>query len=1131
MPKQQQQYQGALDSIYNVIFAQAQKPPQKKKGGDWTKGIPGDPLSYAVTDMLAKPWMFWGNAVKEVADELHGNVKLTNFWNFGMGFTDVYKSNIGEQKGGRFKTIDTRTGSARLKARDVLSKKFWSNPVGFWEKTVTEAYEAYRSERKKYALTGLIGGAADAMLVGYGYAKKIGLKGNEAWNYAMASGYFTEGANYYTRRLKLKAENVALSLDRAHVTSVAQAETYSRIIAQSLKEADLGGYYTADSVSIPPAKIVNFRTALKANLVSAGIAAPKALLDDITAKYEHEMGIYKSVLSEDPLAASREAKIPSDEKIFDVPFTPGALRETIIRNREKKIILLREELAATNPANTVRVDRLKREIELNVLQREFSDALQRIKGDNDDYSFNFDVALQRVENIYSSVADPVLRAQVSTLLGDIGREKGKIMRKRYGNNYRFSKMAGMEYSAGAGSWRDPIASFPTNITQKHAREAYKKELEAKVLLLRDRINTERGLATPNERAINILEAEIAGELSTISRIKDIRGVGARAFMGNMLASYNYVKALTSGKIFTVAGFLRGTAFWDNGIYSPGSRANLNWWDNSKLSNSKSYNIVMPREKSEIGYLRFLTDLYYVRPGSIMNTLFFNGEGYAYMALRRKEKLLGKMTKVIGSRFFAGDMSADDSVASRLLRVVRARYPLAPAYPVTDVPFIRDIESLYGFLGNNTHILLEMLGHSAGNNPLQLDGSILRDIEFLKANVIHPARLAEWTSKLKGMDKLIAMADKVNGNWFNTFIKASIKKVFGDSGVFYSAANRGIRPWLASRTYDGLLFASKLPIFSKYLKGELWEAAVKKFAFKKITAEGLISVGLRAILDGIGMGAGVAGGPPGWLVFVVTQVVFLFSDKIVKVLIKAGTGLVKGIIAIGVLAIFMVIGCGGMLSMLLDPFSDVDPNEAVSASAVGGIDEWYMHQTFYSGEEGTYEKVFRGNEQAIPAYFNNYSCIVNSPTSCGQGTGGGGSYSHSKDGGYSAIDFTPENHTMLAPADGVVTYFSPTNRCLAEGAASDANYGGHIQFKTNEGDILVMYHAKLPPGVRVGDRVSMGDPLAISQSDINSVGNPCWTGEHIHLEIKAPNNFRYNCIESWVYSKCSNFSTCLYSECN
>ncbi len=1107
MPKQSN-YQGALDSIYNVIFSQADKPPKKKHGGEWAKKVPGDPFSAAITDIVAKPWLFWGNTVKEIADGLHDNVKLTNFWNFSYGFTDIAESKLAQQEGRRYKNIDTQTGKATpMKARDVLSRKFLSNPLKFVEESTLKAFEEYRQEKKKYALVGMLGGATD-FLVGYGYAKKVGMDSDEAWQFGMSSGYFTKGAGQARKRLELKAENAVVSVNA--VRSLAEADSYKKHVVASLASVGLTGFYDADVLTdispggsasgALPADILNkmsqFRNDLASRLASSGVANAGVLADQIRDAYADELKIYGGRLNQ-PRFVRAETTKNSPSSVFDTPFTPGAYRESIIRNREQKILLLERELQdiydpaiglPAGPIRNARVNAIKGEIKTLSLQAEFADALQKIHGDHDDYVFNFSASLERVDGL---LADPSLdaatRGRLETLRGRIKSEEMKFMERDFGNVYKYSQKAG-----GDDPWRDHVGvGYAPNLSQKNAIKAYRTEIEAREIHL----NAKMADPSITPEQFNMYDAKLASLRGLRGRLDSVDRSGARNVMGNAVASYHYAKALMKGEIFSVKGFMNGLAFWQMGIYSPGGRADFIWNDGVIKA------LVLPKEYEEVGMYRFMTGGYYLRPGSIMNTLFYNGEGYAYMAHMMRERMVKRMMNRLAPGFF-DPTGAETPLARTLLSLV-------PSGKVID-----DIYKLEGYLGKNYGTILSQLETYLGRADRTVTDP---NLELILSFFPDGRELQKLFKKNKRADSLAARALRINTRFAGKFRKI-FEAAFGTVGLDAAQTT------LTGTGIRHLFAKGKVWLLTKVFKNSsTWRTAVTQFAAKKLSMKQLVTVGLNKLLTALGIGAAGAG-PPGWLVSAAVWVVSLFTDKIVKGAIKLSFFSMRTAWAIVIIVFFLVISCGWSSIVTMDPHANIAPGEAQSRGAGGNI-EIVDDGGDYTGPEGTKVGTFYGNEQPIPDYFyTDYACPNESINGCAQGSGGSpGSSHHGKGNPYSAIDYTPpHSQAFKAPADGVVTYYKSVNYC----GDTRKSYGGHLQFVTKQGDTFVFFHADLVSGLRVGSSVSQGEDLAVMTLGLPE--SACWTGPHFHIEIKSPDNYRYSCIEDWFYFVCSGFPQCNHS---
>lgn len=1209
MPGKKQQYQGALDSVYNIVFSQASKPPSKKGGGEWAKKIPGDPMSFALTEMVAKPWLFWGNTVKEIADGLHDNVKLSNFWNFSPGFDSVAKAKIASQKSTQFKNIDATTGEAKLSRSDITQYKFWQSPLKYAESVFESTYEKYKEERKKFALAGLLGGAMD-WVVGYGYASKLGLSPSEKLSFAGASGYFTQGVGHYSQRLKMKAENAAMAI--GVVNSRASADNYSRIIKEALDASKLGAYYTADmnlrynpaATDINPKtglpQIIEnneeidrrraiFRNQLRVRLTAAHAAGgidlggipsvTNALLEEIERNYFKEVGLFGH--DETKAGSYVGTKMVFEKAILsDMAFSPGALRETIIRNREMRIKVLQKELeieyASPTPRRVV-IDSILADLEKVTREREFTHALQLIKGDYEDYAFDFYQSIERIDDmIASNRANAPLVASLESARGEIMRQKDAFMTSRKNNPIRMRTRA--------GSGRSAVTAFAPNLEQKTARKAVQIEIDARLAIL----NSQRasriaalgiGVTPADDAEISKIDSEIRSLYDTRNRIESLRGTSFKNIIGNTIVSYNYAKMLLNGKIYTMGNVFNGFVFWKFGVFSPGARVDFSWkninnkfeWDKLSLSNPQNLfgknevkMIVMPREFCEIGYLRYMTDLFYLRPGTIMNTLLYNGEGFAYLAARYRERVVGSMVKKMGAMYDPAGRFDPLSQTFMLLTGVRPnevvdKYQLEGAVSSHFEDFftlLRDdklIDIINEFaaleamtpgsiatLFANPSLIANPVLQAKVVNLLNLfksfgrsnteAASLIRDL-LTNPNVVNFIYRLRTSPSMINLFKLVDRGTNAANAAFKVqgFFKSNVDKFFMTLFGKIKYDSKTDKLDILSKGLFGIgKFYAKASekILGALFKDAGWKTSVRQFIGKELSLNGVISEVVRRVLGAIGLGSKAAG-PPGWVVAFITWVASLFVDKIVKVAMKLPIKLANALWGVLLLFFAITIGCSGNAFSTSTPNGTNDPTSTEVVSKDIDLTGYGEFTEDYIGELGNAKVTAYGNEDPLPEYFfSEYSCMLNTSATCAQGSISVSGYSHYHGGKpYSAIDVTPGNYTILAPAEGRVTYYKPVNNCGKTGIS----YGGHLQYTTIKGDVFVMYHVKLVDGISVNspDNIQAGEVIAILNTGLAE--SDCWTGPHAHIEVKSiSTNYRYQCPEEFFYGVCDKMGQCKLS---
>ena len=97
----------------------------------------------------------------------------------------------------------------------------------------------------------------------------------------------------------------------------------------------------------------------------------------------------------------------------------------------------------------------------------------------------------------------------------------------------------------------------------------------------------------------------------------------------------------------------------NSLYCPSQKAGLEWGEqrdkDGKPYTTSEFFVPADYEKNLLGaYNKYFTNLYYLTPGSIFKTFFYNGEGFAYQAFLQQQSII----KYLGGATIAGFSAAD-----------------------------------------------------------------------------------------------------------------------------------------------------------------------------------------------------------------------------------------------------------------------------------------------------------------------------------------------------------------------------------------------------------------------------------------------------------------------------------------
>ena len=283
----------------------------------------------------------------------------------------------------------------------------------------------------------------------------------------------------------------------------------------------------------------------------------------------------------------------------------------------------------------------------------------------------------------------------------------------------------------------------------------------------------------------------------------------------------------------------------------------------------------------------------------------------------------------------------------------------------------------------------------------------------------------------------------------------------------------------------------------------WKEYVTSFISSKLGLQQLLLKGMQMLaqsLNGVIPGLGAAA----------SIFISIVGPKLIESLIKPAMKVLMAFLwSIGILL------CGLLLcsvNLFTDPIRQQRPIDTVVA---------------YSSPELAIGGGFSGDGEASPddgdLVVLSGDCMFDSGFGCSQGKYGffwisdddGKCYStfhvSSHMRGIDSFDII-QSHNVIAPDDGVVTEMLMDVRC---GANTSYSSGGRVVFKSStEPSYEIIYlHVKPSAGLSSGMAVVKGTVIARQQTDLNGVGNPCWTGPHIHVQSGNLD------LESFIKSTC------------
>jgi hypothetical protein len=496
----------------------------------------------------------------------------------------------------------------------------------------------------------------------------------------------------------------------------------------------------------------------------------------------------------------------------------------------------------------------------------------------------------------------------------------------------------------------------------------------------------------------------------------------------------------------------GTALWKGDFFDT-RKNNLAPSKKEKfMLNGKDYGeIYVARNDMKRAYT-WMTSLYYLTPGSLAKTLFVNGEGFIYMQHLQKEKIR-RSIKGSDSLFSAIRDSGEGA----------------------ENPFRQLLGEGIAISGNQEEILKYL---ASGDNYKNLLKILEDNRELVLANP-ELADLYKYIGKLNGkIDRSVLLK-----------YAASIQKVIGALSP---------KKWFDTLAKGGLrLFLGK----------KLGEKAIAFFFNGKVILKKAIKRAAKTAVHAFMQSLGLAttGGLANGLIWIVTEVGYFISEKVLKVFIKIGYAF---------LWVFGVVLFGLFTEVLsfLNPLAPISDSVSSQFSTGGNTSPNFLETCAvgsYNPTDGTYDDWQPGEDgggggggdQTPPPNMGDVRCPLQpSPLRCSQGPYGG--FSH---GGNNAIDVPgPPPSYWYAPSDAVVTR---STWAYENSRVPGQLCGGIVHIYSAQHDITyVLVH--VVPYVNQNDQVKKGEPIAkmaVAGDGNIHFGNhsgTCATGAHFHLEVRG-----------------------------
>lgn len=413
------------------------------------------------------------------------------------------------------------------------------------------------------------------------------------------------------------------------------------------------------------------------------------------------------------------------------------------------------------------------------------------------------------------------------------------------------------------------------------------------------------------------------------------------------------------------------------------------------------------------YNNAMTSVYYLTPRSMFRTLFYNGEGFAYLMHNRVKGMQSILQK---------NGIQDD--------------------------YIKEFMGIF-----NSQMGLDF--------KTSLDDQILLLSKVLDPNTVSKLKgLAKSAGKFKNLAEKFSGLFKLQKNVTRVFAKQAIKIRAGIVKALYK--NPAIRKWFAKNTAGKLL-------------GQ-W------------ISKGGIDVLVKSVVTAIATALGTTMGPIGnAIAFLVSSIVTDLALKLLGATLNIIKYMVLGVVA---LMIIVLVFAGGKISKM---------NKLISKA--------YLTPPAKVQQCTLYEEMELEEGDTYP-----WGDVIMPPPSGEECLFGTGTFYCSQ--GY--VDVTGgshQNYTQNLPVD--LTQVSSINApqfCDKSAGNCTITRVAKIQCSDNSdaGGIAEMdatyngttYHFKflhVGTSLSVGDKLGPGDPVAVVQQNLQK-GN-CWTGMHLHLEIK------------------------------
>lgn len=819
--KKDDKYTDALDSIFKTIFSSNYKPPRSRRPDRNMPGPDADIAAGALAAMALNPTL-------QLTEEAMNSLNTT------MGQQELLKFHIDKGDEKHYANYDDNYGRFRVRVADA--EKALTDPMSYADKIEEKAEE----ERKWLRLASLGGAIDSAIAASYGY--KNGMTAKDAYQLGMtATGKYSDSMRAANH--DLLAENIAMKSQSDLIRDeLARDERYRGAdkrtdLENALFERASKSKEDADRIASDLKQVMSSRD-LDGALFTRNYKGQEELLNQ-----RREL-IRKGLME-------INGKRPSGER-YDV--------DTVLKNFDSEI---KSQFLGDNSAgyrvnlyrnyhNRMMFSDNPDEIRKLARAKGVTEVWHRIKGSKE-YMASQSVSeslkeigkeIKRIEGLENmSAADQAYLAQLQQQQGRFQEIENNFNMRMWGQSETARNLGIKDESAQP--WRSPTSSFERSLSEKDRSRAINASIDFQISKLEHQIS-EAGDVPGRLAQLNF-------ELEGLRRMKGgfdrTPGLDARIRLSNGMNIYRelqgnvYQSGLVAGLPFFAYGWQSTGAFGpvqnmkvkvkgDDGIerymsYYSDSRKGI-----EGLKDVDGPAIVLPRDDIRPAQAA-LTNLYYITPGSLMKTLFYNGEGFAYLSERRLRKLQDRL-------YFDRESPLTHFLLANRGNPLYSEYFIDGEIDYTKVTL--DYLELFDKITNSDSEIPESLKKLINQYSKQ-HGRIIK--------------LKDYAYRLGSPQRFIAKL--VAGG--NTMLKRMLDRATGRDN-----ATLAFQTWLKSR-----------------FQSDVWANTVEQFFAKSIGVRQLVREATKQVIFGLLKKIGVAtsGTGVGILIYIVTTFVEKVGLKIVK----------------------------------------------------------------------------------------------------------------------------------------------------------------------------------------------------------------------------------------------------------